>query len=143
MVSKAESEAKPNLSLQPVLEHRQRRGRRNIAWQAIPHLCNQRLVVRRRRTDSAPNARHASCRVVCCVSSDTVDQWCSSGVRGQGGQSPGGPECRAPEFHARKFLKIIFPDTRMFNCDTPNLGSVYGRLVDVGETFNRFADFGL
>ena len=23
--------------LQPVLEHRQRRGRRNIAWQAIPH----------------------------------------------------------------------------------------------------------
>ena len=26
--------------LQPVLEHRQRRGRRNIAWQAIPHLCS-------------------------------------------------------------------------------------------------------
>ena len=26
--------------LQPVLEHRQRRGRRNIAGQAIPHLCS-------------------------------------------------------------------------------------------------------
>jgi len=26
--------------LQPVLEHRQRRGRRNIAWQAITHLCS-------------------------------------------------------------------------------------------------------
>ena len=26
--------------LQPVLEHRQRRGRCNIAWQAIPHLCS-------------------------------------------------------------------------------------------------------
>jgi len=26
--------------LQPVLEHRQRRGRRNIAWQAIAHLCS-------------------------------------------------------------------------------------------------------
>jgi len=24
--------------VQPVLEHRQRRGRRNIAWQAVPHL---------------------------------------------------------------------------------------------------------
>ena len=29
-----------SLCLQPVLEHRQRRGRRNIAWQAIPHLCS-------------------------------------------------------------------------------------------------------
>jgi len=26
--------------LQPVLEHRQRQGRRNIAWQAVPHLCS-------------------------------------------------------------------------------------------------------
>ena len=26
--------------LEPVLEHRQRRGRRNTAWQAIPHLCS-------------------------------------------------------------------------------------------------------
>jgi len=29
-----------DLCLQPVLEHRQRRGRRNFAWQAIPHLCS-------------------------------------------------------------------------------------------------------
>jgi len=31
--------AAEKICLQPVLEHRQRRGRRNIAWQAIPHLC--------------------------------------------------------------------------------------------------------
>ena len=31
--------AAEQVCLQPVLEHRQRRGRRNIAWQAIPHLC--------------------------------------------------------------------------------------------------------
>jgi len=29
----------------------------------------------------------------------------------------------------------------MFYCNTPNL--VYGRVVLAGETFNRFADFGL
>jgi len=32
--------AAEQVCLQPVLEHRQRRGRRNIAWQAIPHLCS-------------------------------------------------------------------------------------------------------
>jgi len=31
--------AAEQVCLQPVLEHRQRRGRRNIAWQAVPHLC--------------------------------------------------------------------------------------------------------
>jgi len=31
--------AAEQVCLQPVLDHRQRRGRRNIAWQAIPHLC--------------------------------------------------------------------------------------------------------
>ena len=30
--------AAEQVCLQPVLEHRQRRGRRIIAWQAIPHL---------------------------------------------------------------------------------------------------------
>ena len=32
--------AAEQLCFQPVLEHRQRRGRRNIAWQAIPHRCS-------------------------------------------------------------------------------------------------------
>jgi len=32
--------AAEQVCLQPVLEHRQRRGRRNIAWQAIPHHCS-------------------------------------------------------------------------------------------------------
>jgi len=32
--------AAEQVRLQPVLEHRQRRGRRNIAWQAIPHHCS-------------------------------------------------------------------------------------------------------
>ena len=32
--------AEEQVCLQPVLEHRQRRGRRNIAWQSIPHLCS-------------------------------------------------------------------------------------------------------
>jgi len=32
--------AAEQVCLQPLLEHRQRRGRRNIAWQAIPHLCS-------------------------------------------------------------------------------------------------------
>ena len=32
--------AAEQVCLQPVVEHRQRRGRRNIAWQAIPHLCS-------------------------------------------------------------------------------------------------------
>jgi len=32
--------AAKQVCLQPVLEHRQRRGRRNIAWHAIPHLCS-------------------------------------------------------------------------------------------------------
>jgi len=32
--------AAEQVCLQPVLEHRQRRGRRNIAWEAIPHLCS-------------------------------------------------------------------------------------------------------
>jgi len=32
--------AAEQVCIQPVLEHRQRRGRRNIAWQAIPHLCS-------------------------------------------------------------------------------------------------------
>ena len=32
--------AAEQMCLQPVLEHRQRRGRRNIASQAIPHLCS-------------------------------------------------------------------------------------------------------
>ena len=31
--------AAEQVCLQPVLEHRQRRGRGNIAWQAISHLC--------------------------------------------------------------------------------------------------------
>jgi len=31
--------AAEQVCLQPVLEHRQRRGRGNFAWQAIPHLC--------------------------------------------------------------------------------------------------------
>ena len=37
--SKSFVEAAEQVCLQPVLEHRQRRGRRNIAWQAVPHLC--------------------------------------------------------------------------------------------------------
>ena len=32
--------AAEQVCLQRVLEHRQRRGQRNIAWQAIPHLCS-------------------------------------------------------------------------------------------------------
>ena len=32
--------AAEQVCLQPVLEHRQWRGRRNIAWQAIPHYCS-------------------------------------------------------------------------------------------------------
>jgi len=32
--------AAEQVCLQPVLEHRQWLGRRNIAWQAIPHLCS-------------------------------------------------------------------------------------------------------
>ena len=32
--------AAEQVCLQSVLEHRQRRDRRNIAWQAIPHLCS-------------------------------------------------------------------------------------------------------
>ena len=32
--------AAEQVCLEPVLEHRQRRGRRNIAWQTIPHLCS-------------------------------------------------------------------------------------------------------
>jgi len=32
--------AAEQVCLQPVLEHRQRRGRHNIAGQAIPHLCS-------------------------------------------------------------------------------------------------------
>ena len=32
--------AAEQVCLRPVLEHRQRRGRRDIAWQAIPHLCS-------------------------------------------------------------------------------------------------------
>jgi len=32
--------AAEEVCLQPVLEHRQRRGRRNVAGQAIPHLCS-------------------------------------------------------------------------------------------------------
>jgi len=32
--------AAEQICLQPVLEHRQRRGRRNFTWQAIPHLCS-------------------------------------------------------------------------------------------------------
>jgi len=31
-------------------------------------------------------------------------------------------------------------NTRMFYCNTPNLGSVWASL-HVGETFNRFSDF--
>ena len=31
--------AAEQVCIEPVLEHRQRQGRRNIAWQAIPHLC--------------------------------------------------------------------------------------------------------
>ena len=32
--------AAEQVCLQPVLKHRQRRGRHNIAWQDIPHLCS-------------------------------------------------------------------------------------------------------
>jgi len=32
--------AAEQVCLQPVFEHRQRRGRGNFAWQAIPHLCS-------------------------------------------------------------------------------------------------------
>ena len=32
--------AAEQVCLQPVLEHRQRRGRRNVTGQAIPHLCS-------------------------------------------------------------------------------------------------------
>ena len=32
--------AAEQVCLQPVLEHWQRRGRRNFAWQAVPHLCS-------------------------------------------------------------------------------------------------------
>jgi len=37
--------AAEQVCLQPVLKHRQRRGRRNIAWQAIPHLCSSNRKV--------------------------------------------------------------------------------------------------
>ena len=40
--------AAEQVRLQPVLEHRQRRGRRNIAWWAIPHLCCTRTRTGRR-----------------------------------------------------------------------------------------------
>ena len=36
-------------------------------------------------------------------------------------------------------LTYLLP--RMFYCNTPQ--GVYGRLVHVGETFDKFADFGL
>jgi len=72
---------------------------------------------------------------------------------GQGAQSPGGPECSAPEFQAKNLKKNNFPVTvqirtsgyqtlECFIATLPTWG-VYGRLVHVAETCNRFADFGL
>jgi len=49
--------AAEQVCLQPVLEHRQRRGRRNIAWQAIPHLC----CSNRKGTTWAQQIDHATC----------------------------------------------------------------------------------
>ena len=62
------------------------------------------------------------------------------------------PSAGAPEFRANK-IKNKFPATvkistsgyqtlECFIATLPTSG-VYGRLVHVGETFNRFADFGL
>ena len=38
--------AAEQVCLQPVLEHRQRQGRRHIAWQAVPHLCSSNRKAR-------------------------------------------------------------------------------------------------
>ena len=37
--------AAEQVCVRPVLEHRQRLGRRNIAWQAIPHLCFSKIEI--------------------------------------------------------------------------------------------------
>ena len=52
--------------LQPVLEHRQRRGGRNIAWQAIPHICssNRKYIARTGCIDAAVCC-HRRARSVC------------------------------------------------------------------------------
>jgi len=64
------------------------------------------------------------------------------------GQSPG-----SPRVQGKKLKKNIFPVTvkirtsgyRTLECFIATLltWGVYGRLVHVGETFDRFADFGL
>jgi len=61
-----------------------------------------------------------------------------------------GPECRAPAFQAVKFwtcgyqlLEYTVTCTEFTSNRNLQLIMLYGRLVHVGETFNRFADFGL
>jgi len=90
---------------------------------------------------------HATTLAVCpCVliSSGAAMGWAV------GGQSPEGPpSAGAPSSRPKKF-KNSFPVTVKIGTSgyqTSNRNSqlfmLYGRLVHVGETFNRFADFGL
>ena len=77
--------AAEQVCLQPVLEHRQRRGRRNIAWQAIAHLCSSN----RKGT--------------------TYDSWPTTG-RNVNLFSGGGPKpasVRQSRFGQLKFVRII------------------------------------
>ena len=71
----------------------------------------------------------------------------------RGAPSPGAPECSVPPRVPGKTIKNKFSVTvkirtsgyqslECFVATLPTWG-VYGRLVHVGETFNRFADFGL
>jgi len=60
--------AAEQVCLQTVLEHRQRRGRRNIAWQAIPHFCSSN----RKRTTSAPIDTYRRRARICSVSEVTT-----------------------------------------------------------------------
>ena len=73
--------ATEQVCLQPVLEHRQRRGRRNIAWQAIPHLCpatgkGQPPIVNRRQLATSltatGNSRAAWDHTVTCHPADVT-----------------------------------------------------------------------
>ena len=74
-------------------------------------------------------------------------------IGGQGGQSTGAPQCRHPMSQAVNFKNnypvtknadIVLKRAQKFTCNyNSQLFMLYGRLVHVGETFNRFADFGL
>jgi len=57
---------------------------------------------------------------------------------GRMGKVQGLPSAGDPEFQARHFLKIVFPLPGNHNSQ---LFMLYGRLVHVGKTFNRFYRF--